>query len=174
MEEWYNSFLHMIKVYSVEPVTLMSAEKVIELKPEEIPNDVMVMVKKGSTLPTDDRTRMDMAQQLASAGMIDPKTLFEEMGFANVEQRVNDLLQWLQMTGKVMPQQPQMPQGVGQPPTQGVAGQQGVATGGDQQKLQQVKRLRQLMEKAKQLPPDQQAQAVGQIQQIAQQIKGGV
>jgi hypothetical protein len=174
MEEWYNSFLHMIKVYSVEPVTLMSAEKVIELKPEEIPNDVMVMVKKGSTLPTDDRTRMDMAQQLASAGMIDPKTLFEEMGYANVEQRVNDLLQWLQMTGKVMPQQPQMPQGVGQPPTQGVAGQQGVATGGDQQKLQQVQRLRQLMEKAKQLPPDQQAQAVGQIQQIAQQIKGGV
>ena len=171
MEEWFNSYLHCIKVYSIEPEILVSAEKRIEIQPDQIPNDVMVMVKKGSTLPTDDRTRMDMAQSLASADMIDPATLFQEMGYTNVDQRVQKLLEWLQMTGKIVQQVPQVAPGVsesGQPPQQG-----GVqpAQGTDQQ-AQQVQRLRQLMEKAKQLPPDQQAQALGQIQQIAQQIKG--
>jgi hypothetical protein len=109
MEEWYNAYLHMIKVYSFEPEILMSAEEKIELSAEDIPNDVIIMVKKGSTLPTDDRTRMEMAKELAASGMIDPKTLYEEMGYGNVEERAVALEEWLVKTGKIIPPQPQMP-----------------------------------------------------------------
>jgi hypothetical protein len=109
MEEWYNAYLHMIKVYSFEPEILMSAEEKIELNAEDIPNDVIIMVKKGSTLPTDDRTRMEMAKELAASGMIDPKTLYEEMGYGNVEERAVALEEWLVKTGKIIPPQPQMP-----------------------------------------------------------------
>ena len=162
VEEWYNAYLHMIKVYSIEPISFISAEKSVEIKPEEIPNDVMVMVKKGSTLPTDDKTKMEMAQALAQSGMIDPKTLFEEMGYSNSDQRTQDLYQWLSLTGKIQPQQPQM--GV----EQGMEGQQA----GDQEKMQQVQRLRQIMEQSKQLPPDQQGEVAGKVAEIANQMGG--
>jgi len=161
MEEWYNALLHMLKVYSDENVIFNSSEKMIEIKVEDIPQGIMVMVKKGSTLPTDDRTRMDMAQQLATAGMIDPKTLFEELGYGNIDQRVQDLFQWLQMTGRIAPQQP--PQQVGQP----------VGQGGGQE--EQLVKLQQIMQSPQfqQLPDQEKLQFIQQGRQILETIKGG-
>jgi hypothetical protein len=188
IEEWYNAYLHMIKVYSVGGDVLRSAtNEQIELKPEDIPNDVSIMVKKGSTLPIDDRTKMDNAIQLASAGMIDPKTLFEEMGYPNTDQRVQDLYQWLQMTGKIIPQQQQMPQGspemagqpaqptpeqAGMPVGQGV-GQPPIQQGG--QADQQLARLNQVLQSPQfqSLPDDQKLAFIQRGKEIIQQIKQG-
>lgn len=167
MEEWYNSYLHMIKVYAIEPEVLISAEKTIELKPEEIPNNVMVMVKKGSTLPTDDRTRMEMAKELASAGMIDPKTLFEEMGYGNIEQRVQDLIAWLTQTGKIAPPQPAQPQMLteGQVPVEG----QGGGVEADVAKLQNVFSSPQFQ----QIPDEKKLELLQRGRGMINTIKGG-
>jgi hypothetical protein len=174
VEDWYNAYLHMLKVYSIGPEVLMNGEQKIELTADMIPTDLLIMIKKGSTLPTDDITRMQMAQGLAQVSMIDPKTLFEEMGYGNIDQRVQDLYQWLQVTGRI---QPQMPQGVGQPP-QGVGqetggvGQQMSQQGGNPQE-QQLARLQGILqsEQFNSLPPEQQKEVVGQARQIVEQIK---
>jgi len=163
MEDWYNAYLHCLKVYSNEPELLSDGERVIELIGQDIPSNIMVMVKKGSTLPTDKQTKMENAIQLAKIDKIDPETMFEELGYDNPEERTQKLYQWLQATGKIQLPQP-MP----------VAGQPGAAQGqggGDQQKLQQVQRLKELLQKVKQLPPEEQAQAASQIEEVAKNIQ---
>jgi hypothetical protein len=168
MEEWYNSYLHMLKVYAIEPEILRSSEATIELKPEEIPNDIMVMVKKGSTLPTDDRTRMDMAKELASAEMIDPATLFEEMGYGNIEQRVADLKDWLVQTGKIAPPQPVVPENL--PTEEGVPVEgQGGGIEADVAKLQNVFNSPQFQ----QIPDEKKLELLQRGKGIINNIKGG-
>lgn len=166
MEDWYNSLLHMSKVYSDEPIVWRSAEKSIEIKAEEIPKDVMAMVKKGSTLPTDDKTRMDMAKELAGVGMIDPGTLFEEMGYTNVDQRKQELFQWLQMTGKI--QAPQTAAGT-------VTEQSGAPgeAGGNQQE-QQLMRLQQILQSPEfqALPKEEKQKYLERSRSILEAIKG--
>ena len=122
-EEWFNAYLHMIKVYSMDIQTVYLDKQKIELKPEDIPSGIGVMVTKGSTLPTDDATKRADAIQLAQFGMIDPKTLYEELGYSNIDQRVQDFYQWMQATGKIVPQQPQMSQGTPQGQPQAAQGQ---------------------------------------------------
>jgi hypothetical protein len=101
---------------------------------------------------------MQMAQQLAGAGMIDPKTLFEEMGYGNIEQRVNDLYQWLTITGRINPQAVQQT-------AQGNTGQGG----------EQLTRLQDILQSPQfqQLPPEEQQQFIQQGRQIVETIKGG-
>lgn len=153
MEDWYNAFLHMVKVYSTEAVTLANQNESIDLYGEAIPSNVSVMVKKGSTLPIDRPSKMNQAIQLSQSGMIDPLTLFEEMGYANADKRVQALYQWLSMTGKIAPQ--------AQP-----------AQGGEQSG--QLQRLNQMLSnpEIKNLPPEDQQQIVQQGRQILEQIKG--
>ena len=169
MEEWFNAMLHMLKVYSIENVSFNSVEESVEISAEEIPAGIIIMVKKGSTLPTDDRTRMDMAKELASANMIDPKTLFEEMGYANVDERVQALYQWLQMTGKIAPQQPPVQQGV---PQGGQAGTQA----GQEGQAEQLTRLQGILQSPQfqQLPPEEQQEFLQRGRQIVEQVKSGV
>lgn len=188
IEEWFNAYLHMVKVYSVEGDVLRSTtNEQIELKPEDIPNEIQIMVKKGSTLPIDDRTKMDNAIQLAGAGMIDPKTLFEEMGYPNTDQRVQALYQWLQMTGKVVPQQaPQIAGQTAQPASEQAGmpvGQEVGQTGTPQtppqqqggQADQQIARLNQVLQSPQfqSLPDDQKLQFIQRGRQVLEQIKGG-
>jgi hypothetical protein len=157
IEEWYNARLHMLKVYSMEEDRVEDSEgDQIALDPQSIPPGTTVMVKKGSTLPVDKRSRMDMAVELAKADKIDPETFFEELGYGNVEERTKKLYQWLIDTGKATPQA----MAVGQ---QG--GQQG----------DQLQRLKSILEsdQFKQLPVDHQKRFALQARQILEAIKGG-
>jgi hypothetical protein len=184
VEDWYNAYLHMLKVYSNEPITWASAENTITIAPEEIPTNVMVMVKKGSTLPTDDRTRMDMAKELAAAGLIDPATLFEEMGYANIDQRFQKLVEWLQMTGKIAPQQQIQPQpgagatgapaGGGTPPGQ-PATPGGAPAGGQGGPGDHIARLQQILQSPQfqKLPDAEKQQFIQRSRQVLESIKGG-
>lgn len=155
IEDWYNAYLQMIKVYALEGETLYGENgEQIELRGEIIPNNLRIMVKKGSTLPIDEGRKRADAIQLAQFGMIDPATLFEEMSFANVEEKTQDLYQWLQQTGKIAPQQPQSePQG---------------QSGEEDRKLQQIQRLRELMGKARQMPEGE--ETARQVQEAAQSL----
>lgn len=106
MEDWYNAYLQMLKVYSIEAEVLSNGKETIELTKDQIPDGIMIMVKKGSTLPIDERTKRADAIQLAQFDMIAPKNLFREMSHPNPEQEEKDLFEWLMMTGKIqLPQQ---------------------------------------------------------------------
>ena len=162
IEEWYNAYLQTLKVYSLEAEILSDGKETIELRKEEIPNDIVIMIKKGSTLPADDKTRFQNAIQLAQFEMIDPATLFEEMKYTNVEKRVQALFQWLAMTGKI--QQPM----AGTPAT----GQLGELEG---QQKQQLARLQQILQSPQfqQLPPEEQQAIVQKGRGAVETIKGG-
>jgi len=167
MEEWYNAYLQMLKVYSVEPEVLNDGKTTITLTREEIPNDILIMVKKGSTLPSDDIMRYQNAIQLAQMGMIDPVTLFEEMKYTKIDQRVQSLYQWLTLTGKIQPQVPEMGQGpaTGQP---GASGADLNAT-----KSQQLQRIQNIFQSPEfqQMSPEQQQKMIGQAREAINQIK---
>lgn len=160
LEDLYNAYLQMIMVYGLEDNTFSNGEQTVTLTQEEIPAGVMVMVKKGSSLPVDKAGRAEMAMKLAQFNFIDPITLFEELGYGKEEERTKRLYEWLAMSGKINPQY--------------VAGM-GASAGGEQQKVQQLAKLKQMMESPEfqQLPPEEQQPMVQQAKQIVQQIKSG-
>ena len=157
MESWYNMYLHFIKVYGLEDEEFSDGEETVKLSPEEIPNGVIVMVKKGSTLPVDKASRAEMAGQLAKADFIDPETLFEELGYGKPEERADKLFEWLRLTGKIQPEQP------------------GGAEGANNPQAQQLERLKQIMSSPefKKLPKEKQQQMVQTARQVVAKIKGG-
>jgi hypothetical protein len=170
----------MQKVYATEAEVLSNGTETIELRAEEIPNNIKILVKKGSTLPIDKRSKMENAMKLATAGMIDPTTLFEEMGFPAAEERANKLKEWLTLQGKIQPQLGMpagMPQGAGAIPGGAgtvPAGAGGVMPTGSPQE-QQLARLQAILSSPefKQLPPEQQQEYVGRAREIVAAIKGG-
>ena len=180
IEYWFNALLQMITIYSLEGVSVNDGKQTYTLKPGDIPKGIRIMVTKGSTLPTDDKTKRDNAMQLAQMDMIDPKTLFEEMGYPNVDERVQELYQWLQATGKIAPQQPTMGTPVqggvmgqpqGQTPVVGQPGGQG--TDAEGQKQAQIQKVQQIIQSPQfqQLPPEEQQKYLQQAKQVVQKIK---
>ena len=158
MEDWYNAYLHLLKVYSLEDSEFDNGEETIVLSREEIPKGTLVMVKKGSTLPVDKAARAEMAVKLAQFNFIDPLTLFEELGYGKAEERTEKLYEWLARTGKIQP---------------GSTGQQGV--GEESPGIQQLATLRQIMtsEQFRSLPPERQRPLVERARAIVNRIKGG-
>ena len=171
MENFYNAYLHMLKVYSTEDAVFSDGEETVKISREEIPEGIMVMVKKGSTLPVDKAARAEMAVKLAQFGFIDPGTLFEELGYGNEEERTKDLFEWLRVTGKIMPEQPTGGQEVsgearGGAPREGGEGATQAA---------QLARLKEIMQspKFKALPDDQKQIIISKAREITNAIKGG-
>jgi hypothetical protein len=156
-EEWYLAYLQMHKVYSLSDLNLSNGKDSVILKAEEIPSEMSIKVTKGSTLPTDDASRHENALTLASYGMIDPFTLFEELGYSSLDKRVKDLYAWLQLTGKMTPQQTQQAAQAGDPG------------------IEQVSRIGQMLQSKEfqGLPPDQQQQFLQQARQAVEKVKGG-
>ena len=172
IEEWFNSYLHMLRVYALEAEVLSNGTETVELIADEIPSTTMIMIKKGSTLPTDEVSEAKNAISLAQFGMIDPATLFEELGYTNVDKRTQDLYQWLTATGKIVPQQVQ-PQQAPQGQPQGQPNAPQGQTGDDQQKVQQLQRVQQLLQSPEfqKLPPEKQKEMLNRAREVVQSIK---
>jgi len=158
MEDWYNAYLHMLKVYSLEDSEFDNGEEIIMLNREEIPKGTLVMVKKGSTLPVDKVARAELAVKLAQFNFIDPLTLFEELGYGKAEERKEKLYEWLTRTGKIQPEQ---------------TGELGAGQGSPE--IQQLATLKQIMtsEQFRSLPPERQKPLVERARAIVNRIKGG-
>lgn len=155
LEDLFNAYLHCLKVYSLEDASFSNGEETVTISREEIPTGIVVLVKKGSSLPVDKASRAEMAIKLAQFGMIDPETLFTELGYGNEEKRKQDLFEWLQMTGKIQPQM-------------GMEGQ----AGGQDQRLVQIQQM--LNSPGFQnMPPEKQKEVVGRTRKIVQAIKQG-
>ncbi|GAC1413794.1 MAG: hypothetical protein NVSMB66_6310 [Candidatus Doudnabacteria bacterium] len=191
MEDWYLADIQMLKVYATDDRMFEIKQKQVVLTKEEIPDEIKILVKKGSTLPTDDKSRMDMAINLAKIGMIDPHTLFEELSYGKEEERVKNLYQWLVLSGKINPAalqggQPggpggnapaQSPVAQGQP--QGGGGeeespdQQESAPNANEAKSKQIEQIQKVLADPafKQLPPERQKAMIEQAKQIISQIQ---
>lgn len=87
-----------------------------ELEGERYETDIKftkptVVVKKGSTLPTDDVTRRQTALELAKAGVIDPLSLNEDLKASNPDERVRRLIVWQKDPTILFPELRQLEQG---------------------------------------------------------------
>ena len=153
MEDWFNAYLHMIKVYSLEDTEFNNGEETVRLSKEEIPKGILVKVKKGSLLPTDKASRAEMAIKLAQFDKIDPESLFSELGYGHEVERTEKLFEWLRKTGKIQPEQP---------------GQAGAED-------PRLARLKQQIESPEfqQLPPEEQQEIIGRAREIVEAIKQG-
>lgn len=152
LEEWYNAYIHILKVFSQEKIGFQQGQQEIFLDPAQIPSKLSILVKKGASVPIDRRSRMEMARELAQVDMIDPETLFAELAYAKPEERAARLRQWWMDQGKL----------------------QGVAAGNQ---AQQMARLKTIINSPqfKQLPPEQQQEIIGAARDISGVIqqKGG-
>lgn len=75
----------------------------VKLMPEMIARGIRIVVKSGTTLPTDEFTKRNEAIQLWSLGAIDPVTLFERLKFPNPQEAAQKLMAFKQ--GQLMMEQ---------------------------------------------------------------------
>lgn len=167
MEEWFNAYLHMLKVYSIETEVLRNGKEAVELTKEDIPQGLIVMIKKGSTLPTDEKSKVEHDIALANAGLLAPRRMFEDMKDPDPEKSFQELIEWLVMTGKVNPQALQGQTQQAPPPQQN---QQPIQEG---QQGNQLDRLNGILKSPQfqSLPPEEQKQIVIRGRQIVESIK---
>ena len=171
VEDWYNGYLHMMKVFSQEDFEFSFGEETIQLNKEDIPEGITVMVKKGSTLLVDRSQRMEMAKELAKTDMIDPETLYQEMGYAKPQERAQKLIEWWRLEGKIQETPVSSPE---IPLQTGLADEQ---AGGipNNNTVQQLNKLEQIISspKFKALPDEEKQQVIMQAKELYQIIKGG-
>ena len=158
IEEWYNVFFHMLKVYGTEDFEYNTKDTQISLLREDVPNNILVMVKKGTTVPLDRGSRMEMAIQLSAADKIPPETLFEEMGYSKPEERAEELKEWWREQGKLQPVAP--------------AGMAGGAGGEGTEQLARLKEIMQLPD-FQALPDEEKMNYINQAREIVNRLKGG-
>ena len=71
-----------------------TGEDFVELVDSMIESGLKIIVKSGTTLPTDELSKRKEAVELWSMGALDPITLFERLKFPNPEEAAQRLLAW--------------------------------------------------------------------------------
>ena len=169
-EDWFNAFIHMHKVYSSSPITIESEDGSIKFDASTIPYGAKAIVKRGSTLPSDEITKRDSAMELSKLGLMNPETLYDELGYPNPEEMANKLYDWLIASGKLQNKPGQAQPPMGQPSVQpGGQGGQGEAA-----KSAGVKRINDMLQSPKfqQLPDDQKQGFINDAKAAMSKIQG--
>lgn len=126
-----NWFVQLFKLYYDKTMTVKlfgeNGILFVNLTRDQIEDGLEIIIKSGSTLPTDEVSRHNEALQLWQMGVLDPITLYERLKFPNPEETAQRLIMW--QTGQLVPGQPlpgaqpgQPGEGVRQP---GVTGEDG-------------------------------------------------
>lgn len=93
-----NWFLQLMKLYYEKERTFKiygeQGIKFVQFFRGLIGEGIQVIVKSGSTLPTDDATRYNQAVQLYQLGALDPVSLYERLKWPNPEETFLRLQQW--------------------------------------------------------------------------------
>lgn len=95
----YNWWVQMIYVYYDQPHSASvlgqdRSNEYITLKSDDMVSDLLVTVKEGSLLPKDEQSKVDQMKELATAGLIDPITLFDALNFSNPKESAKRLWLW--------------------------------------------------------------------------------
>lgn len=129
-DEIYNWFVQLMYVYYDEPhyAAVLGPAKAMEyisLQNSDFNRKISVSVKDGSLIPKDPLTRRNEAVDLATAGLMDPITLFDRLDFPNPKQSAEQLFLWKASPQSLFPNL--VPPGLpvqGQPQQQGLPVQQ--------------------------------------------------
>lgn len=97
----YRHTVQMMKVYYTEEHWFaVNGEDgqfdFISLKSDKIEDGLDLKVKSGTSLPLDKAGMQQTAVKLAEIGLIDPLSLYEDLGIPNARKRVERLLKWKQ------------------------------------------------------------------------------
>lgn len=96
-----------------------SGSEFVRISSEKIQKGVKVIIKSGTTLPTDEGSKRQEAVELWGMGALDPETLFERLKFPNPQEAAKKLLAWkqgqLQMEQAAQGTKAQQPQRQTQP-----------------------------------------------------------
>jgi hypothetical protein len=111
----FNYMVQMVYIYySQEELTnVLGSEQAIEytqLKPSS--GRLLVSVKEGSMIPQSPLIKANQAVDLATAGLLDPETLFERLDYPNPAESAQKLMAY---------KNPQPPPGMGLPPLEAPA-----------------------------------------------------
>lgn len=95
----FNWFVQLMMVYYDEPhiASIIGNEKaaeVVELMASDIDRALTVTVREGSMLPKDSFSKRQEAVELASAGLLDPITLYERLDFPNPREAAKRLVMY--------------------------------------------------------------------------------
>jgi len=160
IEDWYNILLHMYKVYSRSGLKYEDGSINIDIPRDAIPDNAVVLVKKGTSTPLDRASRIQLAMQQAQLDRIDPETQYEELGYPKARERAEKLKAWLREEGKLAP-------------TEAAQEEAGKKEATDVQDSQMM-RLQNIMssERFKALGPEEQQAFIEQARQVVAKIKG--
>lgn len=93
-----NWFVQLMKIHYTSKKTFKyygeTGLKFVSIEPFMIQNGIRVIVKSGTTLPTDELSKRREALELWSLGAIDPITLYERLKFPNPEETAQKLQSW--------------------------------------------------------------------------------
>lgn len=97
----YRHTVQMMKVYYTEEHWFaVNGEDgqfdFIAIKSDKIEDGLDIKVKSGTSLPLDKAAMRQTALQLAGEGLIDPLSLYEDLGMPNARKRTERLLKWQQ------------------------------------------------------------------------------
>jgi hypothetical protein len=116
-----NWFVQLFKLYYDKTMTVKlfgeNGIKFVSLTRDQIEDGLEIIIKAGSTLPTDEISKHNEALQLWQMGVLDPITLYERLKFPNPDETAQRLVMWL--TGQLVPGQPLPGSQPGQPATEG-------------------------------------------------------
>jgi hypothetical protein len=109
-------FVQLMKVNLKEEISYrLNSEaggRSVKISESKIENGLTVLIKSGTTLPTDEISKRQEAMELAAMGLIDPVTLYERLKWPNPQQSAQKLQSWkagqlqMEMAAQGTPAQP--------------------------------------------------------------------
>lgn len=140
----FNWMLQMIYVYWDEPhegsvVGQAKAFEYVSLQNSQIDRKLTVSVKEGSLIPKDEMSQAKQAETLATAGMLDPISLYSYLDYPNPKEMAQNLFLWKTNPMALFPElaQKMQQQGQGQPSQGGPPPQGGPPQSGPPQQAPQ-------------------------------------
>lgn len=99
LHQLFEGWTQIVRVYYTAPktVTILNVDgskEFLEYDQNSIEDGIEIKIVPGTLIPEDKASRRATALQLASAGLIDPITLFREMGYKNPEEMAKNLYLW--------------------------------------------------------------------------------
>jgi len=124
-----NWFVQLFKLYYDKKVTvrLFGQAGVVfaSLTRDNVEDGLEIIIKAGSTLPTDEISQRNEAMELWQMGVLDPVTLYERLKFPNPDETAQKLIAW--QTGQLVPGQPTPEPQAAAPRQPGAGGETGMA-----------------------------------------------
>lgn len=150
VELLFEGWTQLVKVYFGKKriITIIGEDRQRtfgEFNRDSIEEGLQIRVIPGTLIPEDKASRQQKALTLANSQLIDPISLFEDLGYKNPEKRAERLYQWLNDPIALFPELQQ--------------GQQGGDEGSAQGQVQQANEENQAMAQGEPQPPFEQADA---------------